>query len=250
MRLPTPRQSPGFGVRFATRCLKRKNSATKISENGAGLPVDTHRSLESMEDRTLKHSFTRSILAALIALATPTLVHADNWQIDPMHTSVEFTVRHMMISNIKGDFEKTSGTITTAGEVPDTVVIDATIDASSINTRVEKRDADLKGPNFLDVKKFPTITFKSTKIEKAGTAKWKVTGNLTLHGVSKEVVLDVDGPTAPIKDPFGNMRSGASATTKINRSDFGLTYNKALETGGVMVGDEVAITIDVEAIKK
>jgi polyisoprenoid-binding protein YceI len=212
------------------------------------LCADPNRS--TREGAPMKSWISKSAVVIAMIVALPVLACADTWQIDPMHTSVEFTVRHMMISNIKGDFEKTSGTITTAGEVPDTVVIDATIDASSINTRVEKREADLKGPNFLDVKKFPTITFKSTKIEKAGTAKWKVTGNLTLHGVSKEVVLDVDGPAAPIKDPFGNMRSGASATAKINRSDFGLTYNKALETGGVMVGDEVAITIDVEAIKK
>ncbi len=198
----------------------------------------------------MKHAISRILFAALIALSIPAFARADNWQIDPMHTNVGFTVRHMMISNVKGDFEKTSGTITSAGEVPATVAIEATIDASSINTRVEMRDKHLKSPEFLDVAKFPTITFKSTKIESAGPAKWKVTGNLTLHGVMKEVVLDVDGPTAPVQDPFGNMRSGASATTKINRKDFGVTYNKALETGGVLVGDEVAITIDVEAIKK
>ncbi|MDO8432744.1 MAG: YceI family protein [Candidatus Binatus sp.] len=198
----------------------------------------------------MKHSITRTLFAAVISIAIPILAQADTWQIDPMHTSVEFTVRHMMISNVKGTFEKTSGTITTAGEVPATVVIDATIEAASINTRVEKRDGHLKSPEFFDVAKFPSITFKSTRIEQAGTAKWKVTGNLTLHGVTKEVILDVDGPTAPVKDPFGNMRSGASATSKIDRRDFGLTFNKALETGGVLVGDEVAISIDVEAIKK
>ncbi len=190
------------------------------------------------------------LLAATISLGIPALVHADTWQIDPAHINVEFTVRHMMISNVKGSFEKVSGTVTVAGEGPATANIDVTIDASSLNTRVAKRDEDVKGPGFLDVAKFPTITFKSTKIEQAGTAKWKVTGNLTLHGVSKEVVLDVDGPTAPIKDPFGNTRAGASAMSKIDRRDFGLTFNKVLETGGVMVGDDVTISIDVEAIKK
>ena len=206
--------------------------------------------LNRLEELHLKRSTIKILLAAAISLGIPALAHADTWQIDPAHTNVEFTVRHMMISNVKGSFEKVSGTVTVAGEGPTTATLDATIDAASINTRVPKRDEDLKGPNFLDVAKFPTITFKSTKIEQAGTAKWKVTGNLTLHGVTKEVVLDVDGPTAPIKDPFGNTRAGASATNKIDRRDFGLTFNKALETGGVLVGDEVAISIDVEALKK
>ena len=193
---------------------------------------------------------SKVVVAIALTLAAPVLAHADTWQIDPMHTSVEFTVRHMMISNVKGTFEMTSGTITVEGSDPTTAKIDAVIDASSINTRVERRDADLKSPDFLDVAKYPTITFKSTKVEAAGEGKWKVTGNLTLHGVTKPVVLDVESTGAPIHDPMGNTRAGASATTKINRKDFGLTYNKTLESGGVMVGDEVSITIDVEAIKK
>jgi len=124
-----------------------------------------------------------------------------------------------------------------------------TIDASSVDTRVERRDAHLKSPDFLDVAKYPTITFKSTKVEADGPNKWKMTGDLTVHGVTKPVVLDVEGSGPPIQ-VMGNTRAGASATTKINRSDFGLTWNKALETGGVLVGDEVAISIDVEAVKK
>jgi polyisoprenoid-binding protein YceI len=198
----------------------------------------------------MKTWISKVVVAIAFTLAAPVLAHADTWQIDPMHTSVEFTVRHMMISNIKGTFQKTSGTVTVEGGDPTTAKIDAVIDASSINTRVEKRDADLKSPDFLDVAKYPSITFISTKVEAAGEGKWKVTGNLTLHGVTKPVVLDVEGTGAPIHDPMGNTRAGASATTKINRSDFGITYNKTLETGGVMVGDEVSITIDVEAIKK
>ena len=193
---------------------------------------------------------SKVVVAIAFTLVAPVLAHADTWHIDPMHTSVEFTVRHMMISNVKGTFEKTSGTVTVEGGDPTTAKIDAVIDASSINTRVEKRDADLKSPDFLDVAKYPSITFISTKVEAAGDGKWKVTGDLTLHGVTKPVVLDVEGTGAPIKDPFGNTRAGASATTKINRKDFGVAYNKALEAGGVMVGDEVLITIDVEAIKK
>ena len=198
----------------------------------------------------MKSWISKSAIVIAMIVALPVLAHADSWQIDPMHTSVEFTVRHMMISNIKGVFEKTSGTVTVEGSDPTSAKIDATIDASSIDTRVDRRDEDLKSPNFLDVAKYPTITFKSTKVEAAGEGKWKVTGNLTLHGVTKSVVLDVESSGAPIKDPFGNTRAGASATTKINRKDFGLTYNKTLETGGVMVGDDVAISIDVEAIKK
>ena len=198
----------------------------------------------------MKTWISKVVVAIAFTLMAPVLAHADTWQIDPMHTSVEFTVRHMMISNVKGTFEKTSGTVTVEGSDPTTAKIDAVIDASSINTRVEKRDADLKSPDFLDVAKYPSITFISTKVEAAGEGKWKVTGNLTLHGVTKPVVLDVEGTGAPIKDPFGNTRAGASATTKINRKDFGVAYNKALEAGGVMVGDEVSITIDVEAIKK
>jgi polyisoprenoid-binding protein YceI len=192
----------------------------------------------------------KTTLALAVALAIPMLAHADTWQIDPSHTNVEFTVRHMMISNVKGQFQKTTGTIAVNGDDPDSAKIDATIDASSINTRVEKRDAHLKSPDFLDVAKYPTITFKSTKVEAEGPNKWKVTGDLTLHGVTKPVVLEVESAGPPIHDPMGNTRAGASATTKINRSDYGLTWNKALESGGVLVGDEVAISIDVEAIKK
>jgi polyisoprenoid-binding protein YceI len=198
----------------------------------------------------MKSWISKTAIAIAMMVALPVLAHADTWQIDPAHTNVEFTVRHMMISNVKGQFQKTSGTITANGTDPASAKINATIDATLIDTRVDRRDAHLKSPDFLDVAKFPTITFKSTKVEAAGPGKWKVTGDLTLHGVTKPVVLDVEGTGAPIHDPMGNTRAGASATTKIRRSDFGLIWNKALEAGGVMVGDEVAISIDLEAIKK
>jgi polyisoprenoid-binding protein YceI len=198
----------------------------------------------------MKSWISKTAVAIAMLIALPVLAHADTWQIDPAHSSVEFTVRHMMISNVKGQFEKTTGTITTNGSDPASATIDATIDAASVDTRVEKRDAHLKSPDFLDVAKYPTITFKSTKVEAAGAGKFRVTGDLTLHGVTKPVVLDVETAGPPIRDPMGNTRAGASATTKINRSDFGLKWNKALEAGGVVVGDEVAISIDVEAIKK
>src|SRR5271166_2687915 len=197
----------------------------------------------------MKSWISKTAIAIAIVVALPPLAHADTWQIDPAHTNVEFTVRHMMISNVKGQFQKTAGTLTVNGNDPASATIDATIDASSIDTRVDRRDAHLKSPDFLDVAKFPTITFKSTKVEADGPNKWKVTGDLTLHGVTKPVVLDVEGSGPPIQ-VMGQTRAGASATAKIKRSDFGLTWNKALESGGVMVGDEVAISIDVEAIKK
>ena len=198
----------------------------------------------------MKSWISKTAIATALLVALPVLANADTWQIDPAHTNVEFSVRHMMISNVKGQFQKTSGTITISGNDPTSAKIDATIDATSINTRVDKRDAHLKSPAFLDVDKFPTINFKSTKVEAAGPGKWKVTGDLTLHGVTKPAVLDVESTGTPVNDPMGNTRAGASATTKIDRKDFGLTWNQPLETGGVMVGDEVAISIDVEAIKK
>ncbi|MGB8413323.1 MAG: YceI family protein [Candidatus Binatus sp.] len=194
-------------------------------------------------------SKTAIAIAIAIVVALPVLAHADSWQIDPSHTSVEFTVRHMMISNVKGQFQKTTGTITANGNDPASAKIDVTIDASSVDTRVERRDAHLKSPDFLDVAKFPTITFKSTKVEAAGPNKWAMTGDLTIHGVTRPVVLDVEGSGPPIQ-VMGHTRAGASATTKIKRSDFGLIWNKTLESGGVLVGDDIAVSIDVEAVKE
>lgn len=197
----------------------------------------------------MKSWISKTVITLALLVMLPVLAHADTWQIDPAHTNVEFTVRHMMISNVKGQFQKTAGTITANGNDAASAKIDATIDASSVDTRVERRDMHLKSPDFLDVAKYPTITFKSTKVEADGPNKWKVTGDLTLHGVTKPVVLDVESSGAPVS-MGGKTHAGASATTKIKRSDFGLTWNKALEAGGVMVGDEVAISIDVEAIKQ
>ena len=198
----------------------------------------------------MRHNTWRGSLALAFVglLAAGAAARAETWNIDPAHTTVEFSVRHMMISDVKGQFEKLSGTIAANGNDPNSVQISAVIDAASINTRVEKRDAHLKSAAFLDVDKYPTITFKSTKVEPDGSNKWKVTGDLTLHGVSKQVVLEVE-TTAPIKDPSGKTRAGASATTKIDRTDFGVTWNKPMETGGVLVGDDVSIAIEVEAVQ-
>ena len=155
-----------------------------------------------------------------------------------------------MVSNVRGQFGKVSGTVEANESDPARSRIEAEIDPASIDTRIEKRDNHLRSPDFLDVAKYPKITFVSTKIEPAGTGRYKVSGDLTLHGVTRPVVLDVEGPTPEMKDPWGKTRAGAQATTKINRKDFGLTWNQALEAGGVAVGDEVTITIDVEATKR
>ena len=185
----------------------------------------------------------------LLAVAAPALAESV-WDIDPAHTSVQFSIRHMMISNVRGEFTKVSGTVRGDEADPAHAQVEASIETSSIDTREPKRDEHLRSPDFLDVAKYPTMTFKSKKIEKTGDRRYKVTGDLTLHGMTREVVLDVEGPTAPMKDPRGSLRAGAEATAKINRQDFGIAWSKTLDGGGVMVGDEVAITIDVEGVKK
>lgn len=170
------------------------------------------------------------------------------YQFDSTHSSVNFSVRHLMISNVRGEFARLSGSATVDDENPANSVIEATIEASSISTRDTQRDIHLKSPDFLDVEKAPTITFRSTQI-KVTDGGAKVTGDLTIRGVTRPVILDVEGPTEEIKDPWGKQRVAASATAKINRKDFGLVWNAALETGGVVVGDEVKITIDVQAVR-
>lgn len=170
------------------------------------------------------------------------------YEIDPAHTSVTFSVRHMMVSNVKGEFRKTSAIVKYDPDNPANSSVDATIDASSIATRDDQRDAHLKSADFLDVANFPTITFRSTKIQ-PDAGGGKITGNLTIHGVTREITLDVEGPTPEIKDPWGKQRIGASATGKLSRKDFGLVWNASLETGGVLVGDEVKISIEMEIVR-
>jgi polyisoprenoid-binding protein YceI len=165
------------------------------------------------------------------------------WKIDPAHSSAQFSVRHMGISTVRGEFRKVSGSASYDPADPSKTSLEATIDATTVDTRVDMRDNDLKSPNFLDVQKYPTITFKSKRAESAGPGKMKITGDLTIHGVTKEVVLDVDGPSAPAKDPKGNLRIGASGTTTVNRRDFGVNGAPS------MVGDEISITIDAELMK-
>lgn len=172
------------------------------------------------------------------------------WKIDPAHTAAQFAVKHLMISTVRGEFKAVTGTVTWDDQDVTKSKVDVTIDAKTVNTGEEARDKDLKSEKFFEVEKFPTMTFTSKKVEAAGAGKLKVTGDLTIHGVTKEVVLDVEGPTAPVKDPWGNTRVAASATTKVNRQDFGVKWNANMDGGGVVVGDTVNITIDMEMIKQ
>jgi polyisoprenoid-binding protein YceI len=171
------------------------------------------------------------------------------YKIDPAHSSASFVVRHMMITNVRGGFSGVEGTIEFDPQNPTDARVEAVINTAKINTLDENRDAHLRSAEFLDAERFPTMTFKSKKVQAAGDGEWRVTGDLTIHGVTKEVVLNVEGPSAEGKDPFGNIRIGASATTKIKRSEFGLSWNAALETGGILVGDDLKIELEISAIR-
>ena len=189
-------------------------------------------------------------ISTIIALSLPAFAFASTWTIDSDHSNVGFKVRHLMVSNVKGSFEKFTGTV----EIDDKDIakskVEVSIDTNSVNTNVAKRDVHLRSADFFDVAKYPAMTFVSKKVAKSGKDKLNVTGDLTLHGVTKSVVLDIEGPSQESKDPWGNIRKGATATTKINRKDFGLVYNAVLETGGVAVGEEVTITLEIEMIQK
>jgi polyisoprenoid-binding protein YceI len=174
---------------------------------------------------------------------------ATAWKLDPAHTSVRFTIKHMMISNVPGTFGKVSGTAKYDGKDLNNASVDATIDASSINTNDEHRDQHLKNKDFFDVAQFPTITFKSTKVTQESNGNFKLLGSLTMHGVTKDVTLDVEKLAAPIKDQKGHVHTGTAATTTINRKDFGLVWNKALDNGGAMIGDDVKVNIEVELVE-
>ena len=171
------------------------------------------------------------------------------WNIDPVHSVAEFKVKHMMISNVKGQFTGVKGVLTLDSTDLLNSKIEATIDSASISTGDPQRDAHLKSADFFDAEKFPALSFKSTHISRTGEGELAVDGDLTIHGVTRKVVLDVEGPTAPGKDPWGNTRVGVTATTKISRKEYGLIWNASLETGGVLVGDEVTITLDVQFVK-
>jgi polyisoprenoid-binding protein YceI len=190
-------------------------------------------------------------LAFLLALflAVSAAAQTSSWTIDPKHSTAQFTVRHLAISNVSGNFTNVTGTIDLNEKDITQSQVSAVIDVSSVDTRVSDRDKDLRSPNFFDVEKYPTIEFKSKRIVNSG-GKLQVIGDLTMHGTTREVTLDVDGPTPELNDPWGNVRRGFSASTTLNRKDFGLTYNHALKTGEAVVGDNVKIQIDLELIKK
>jgi polyisoprenoid-binding protein YceI len=171
------------------------------------------------------------------------------WNLDPVHSVAEFKVKHMMISNVKGQFANVSGVLTLDESDPTNSGIEASIEAASVNTRDAQRDTHLKSEDFFHAERFPKLSFKSTRITRTGNRELAVAGDLTIRGVTRNVVFTVEGPTPPAKDPWGNTRLGLSATTKINRKDFGLTWNAALEAGSILVGDDVTITLDVQFVK-
>jgi polyisoprenoid-binding protein YceI len=179
--------------------------------------------------------------------ATP--IATTTWNIDPAHSAAEFKVKHMMISNVKGQFAKVTGTLTLDESDLSRSRVDALIEAASLETRDAQRDAHLKSADFFDVEKFPSLSFQSTRISLVKDGELAIEGDLTIRGVTRKVVFSAEGPTPPAKDPWGNTRVGVSATTRISRKDFGLTWNAALESGGFLVGDEVTISLDVQFIK-
>ncbi len=188
-------------------------------------------------------------VSTAVMLALSPAAQTSIWNIDPAHSSAQFTVRHLGISNVSGAFTKVSGSVTLDDKDITQSQVNATIDAASIDTRQPDRDKDLRSPNFLDVEKYPTLEFKSKRIVKSGD-KLQLVGDLTLHGTTREVTLDVDGPTPELADPWGNLRRGFSATTTINRKDYGVVWNNTLKTGEAVVGDNVKIQLDIELVKK
>lgn len=194
----------------------------------------------------------RSIVLAALATAFGVSAFAQGtpWQIDPAHSSAQFAVRHLTISTVRGEFSKVTGVVNLDESDLTRSSVEVSIDTTTLNTREPARDADLRSARYFDVAHFPTMAFRSKRITAAGNGRLQMTGDLTIRGVTREATFDVEGPTPVIKDPWGNQRRGASATAKINRKDFGMVWNAALEGGGLVVGEEVAITIDVEFAKK
>lgn len=190
-----------------------------------------------------------AISAAALLMGLSAVAQTATWTIDPNHSTAQFTVRHLGISNVTGSFTKVSGTVNLDEKDIAQSQVNASIDVNSVDTRVEARDKDLRSPNFFDVEKYPTIEFKSKKIVNAA-GKLQIIGDLTIHGTTREVTLDADGPTPAVSDPWGNWRRGISATTSINRKDFNLVYNKLLGTGEAVVGETVKIQIDAEFLRK
>jgi polyisoprenoid-binding protein YceI len=189
-------------------------------------------------------------LSCIATLLSPALyAQITSWRIDPLHSSAQFSVKHMMISTVRGHFGGVKGAVLYDSKNPAASSVEATIDCSTVNTGEPKRDSDLKSAEFFDVKRYPVMKFKSTSVEAAGQDKLKITGDLTINAITHRVILDVDGPTPEVKDTQGRYKVGVSAITKVSRKEYGILYNPVMETGGVAVSDEVAIELDIELIK-
>lgn len=192
----------------------------------------------------------RRVKLGLAALSLGLALPAQEWQIDTAHSAAQFAVRHLMVSTVRGHFGKLTGTVRWDPANPSSAAVQAEVDVSTIDTREPKRDAHLKSADFFDAEKFPTMTFKSTQVTPTGQGRLKLVGDLTIRGVTRQVVFEVEGPVAPLPGPGGALRTGATATARISRKDFGMTWNRVLEAGGAVVGDEVTITVDVELIRR
>jgi len=187
---------------------------------------------------------------AVFLLSIPILASGATYQIDPDHSSFQFTVRHMTVSNVRGEFKKARGIVTIDEKDLTGLKVEVTLDAASVNTDNAKRDDHLRSEDFFDVAKYPTIIFVSKKVTRLDENRLKVVGDLTIRGVTREITVDVDGPSPEVKDPGGNIRRGATGTLKINRKDFGMMWHKTLDNGGLVVGDDVKISVEVELVRK
>ena len=198
----------------------------------------------------MKASASRMLITVGLAglLSFPAFAGTTTWQIDPKHSSAQFAVTHLMISTVRGEFHQLNGTVVVDDADISKSSVNVTIDATTVDTREPDRDKHLMSADFFDVAKYPTMVFKSTKVESAGPGRLKITGDLTIRGVTKRAVLEVTAPKPPIRDPWGLQRTAVSGSTKINRQDFGVAWNKTLDAGGVVVGDEVNINLDVEMV--
>lgn len=188
---------------------------------------------------------TRQLFLGLVLAAAGLQAEPTNWKIDTSHSAAQFSVKHMMVSTVRGGFETLTGTVVYDQANPGATKVEATVDVSTVDTRNAKRDGHLKSADFFDVEKFPQMTFKSKSVRAVSPGKMKLIGDLTIKGTTKEVTFDVEGPSAPVNTGRG-MKMGAVATTVISRKDFGITWNRAVEAGGVVVGDEVTLTIDIQ----
>jgi polyisoprenoid-binding protein YceI len=196
-----------------------------------------------------RFAITTVVFGLAMTLSPVLRAQAETWRIDPSHSSAQFTVRHMMISKVRGQFGGVKGTVVYDPKDPTASIVEATIDASTVNTGQAKRDSDLRSAEFFDVKRYPEIKFKSKSVEIAGPGQLKVTGDLTIGATTRPVVLDVEGPTPPVRDTQGREKVGVSGTTKISRKEFGILYNPVMESGGVVVSDEVSIEIEAELFR-